>query len=144
MWPAWRQPDTTTRPLPATSTITFWSSRISGSGSQPPPARARWMGEPSSKPLTLGPPPAAGPREVEGEAELELADPRNLARDQHPAVEQQGGAALFHHLQALGLQVGPARRGEVELGPGREGDLAVPPGPRMDQQGQPAAPVAGG
>ena len=61
------QPDTTSRPLPATSTIRFWSSRISGSGSQPSPARALWIGKPTSNSVTSG----------------------DLARDQHLAVEQQ-------------------------------------------------------
>ena len=92
----------------------------------------------------VGLPAVAGPGLVDGEAGLELGDPGDLAGDQHLAVEQQGGAALLHHLQALGLQVGPAGRGQVELGPGREGDLAVPPGPGVEQQGQAAASGAGG
>jgi hypothetical protein len=52
--PAWEQPDTTTRPLPATSTTRFWSSRISGSLSQPSPARVLWVGKPTSNSVTLG------------------------------------------------------------------------------------------
>ena len=52
--PACEQADTTTSPLPATSTIRFWSSRISGSGSQPSPARALWMGKPTSNSVTRG------------------------------------------------------------------------------------------
>jgi hypothetical protein len=79
-----------------------------------------------------------------GKPGLELGDPRDLARDQHPAVHQQGGAALLHHLEALGLQVGPARWGQVQLGPGREGDFALAPGPGVDQQRQAAASGAGG
>jgi hypothetical protein len=34
--PAWEQPETITSPLSFTFTITFWSSQIIGSGSQPP------------------------------------------------------------------------------------------------------------
>jgi hypothetical protein len=56
----------------------------------------------------VGLPAVAGPRLVDGEADLELGDPGDLARDQHLVVEQQGRAALLDHLQVLGLQVNPA------------------------------------
>jgi hypothetical protein len=38
--PAWEQPETMTRPLFLTLTITFWSSQIIGSSSQPASERA--------------------------------------------------------------------------------------------------------
>jgi hypothetical protein len=92
----------------------------------------------------VGLPALVGPRLVDGETGLEPADAGDLTRDQHVAIQQQGGAALLHHLQALGLQVGPAGWGQVQLSPGREGELAFPPRPRVDQQGQAAASGAGG
>src|SRR3984893_16334311 len=112
--PAWPQPVITSSPLSLTSTISAWSSRTSGSASQPPPP----------------------PRLLRGKARFVASGAGNLAGHQHRAVEQEAGLAVLHHLKARTDEGPPARRRDLERVAARYRHPAAPPEVGMDEHGQ--------